>query len=54
MGKKKAYVADFVDQLACRSEIESELVGRIAAQGDQKLCFEFDDAIPAILNLVAG
>lgn len=49
-----ADVTDLVDQLACRGEIEFELVGRLAAQGDQKLRFEFDDAIPAILNLIAG
>lgn len=54
MGKKKAYVADLVDQLACRGEIESELVRRLAAQGHQKLRFKFNDAIPAILNLIAG
>ena len=49
-----ADVTGLVDQLACRGEIELELVGRLAAQGDQELRFEFDDAIPAILHLVAG
>ncbi|WP_254515865.1 hypothetical protein [Novosphingobium sp. G106] len=47
-----ADISHFIDELACRREVETELIGGSAAQGSMELSFEGGHAVPLVTILV--